>query len=95
MPNHYTVGKGYEFNYPADAVSEKLIKEFGGRSRMTPAQHAQVKYKTVREGQNCDDMPKGILSLYVSRGWVIEKVEPVPETTWKDFGQPIEGKEVI
>ena len=80
MSSHFIVAEGCEFDYPANLKSEQLIKNFGGRSHMTPAQHQQVQYKTVKEGQNCDDLPKGVLALYLSRGWVIEKedLKPVP-----------------
>ena len=78
MSISYTVGEGQEFNYPADTVSEQIIKNAGGRSKLTEDQKSLVKYKTATEGMDCSDMPKAVLELYVSRGWVIEKKdEPV------------------
>ena len=77
MPTYYTVAEGREFNYPADAVSEKIIKESGGRSQLSEEDRKKVKFKTVTEGQDCSDMPISALAFYLERGWIIEgRVEP-------------------
>jgi hypothetical protein len=72
MPKRYTVAAGQEFNYPADAASEKTIRGAGGCSKLTEAQRATVKFKTVKEGEDCSDMPASSLEIYVERGWVLE-----------------------
>lgn len=73
MTKRYTVGPGQEFNYPADEVSQQIIKNAGGRSKLSEDEKALVTYKTVTEGQDCSDMPEYPLGLYLSRGWVIEE----------------------
>jgi hypothetical protein len=78
MSNRYIVGPGYEFAYPADAASEKLVKFVGGRSKLTAEQAKDVKYKVVTEGQDCSDMPSESLKLYLERGWVIESISKTP-----------------
>ena len=72
MSSHYTVAPGYEFSYPADPVSERIIKDVGGRSHLSGEQKKLVKYKVAKEGEDCGDLPSHILTLYLSRGWVID-----------------------
>lgn len=73
MSKTYIVGPGREFNYPANDFSAKIIHRAGGRSKLTETDKLQVKIKTVLEGDDCSDMPKDALKLYISRGWVVEK----------------------
>lgn len=78
MPtNRFIVGPGQEFNYPADPTSLQILKNAGGRAKLSEEERAIVKFKTVKEGWDCSDMPKETLELYVSRGWVIDKEAPV------------------
>jgi|WetSurMetagenome_2_1015567.scaffolds.fasta_scaffold853041_2 hypothetical protein len=77
MPNRYTVAEGHEFNYPADLSSFQIIKSAGGRSKLTEQEVARVKYKTVKAGQDCSDMPKSSLEIYLQRGWVIESKDEI------------------
>lgn len=74
MPQNYIVGPGHEFNYPADQASLRLLSQLGGRSKVKPEQLAQLKFKTVKEGQDCSDMPVESLEIYVQRGWVVEGI---------------------
>lgn len=96
MEARYTVGEGREFNYPANEVSEQILKNAGGRSKLSDAEKELVSYKTVVEGQDCSDMPKEVLELYVERGWVIDsqaKTEVLAEDlekSWADLGRPSE-----
>jgi hypothetical protein len=73
MQKNYTVAEGHEFTYPADAVSLRLVKEAGGVSQMTDAERAQVKFKTVKAGEDCSDMPLSSAAIYAERGWIVEK----------------------
>lgn len=77
--NTYTVAPGHEFNYPADLVSLKIVKNAGGRSKLTADQKPLVKYKVAKAGDDCGDMPKDTLELYLSRGWVLKNTKPVTE----------------
>ena len=76
MSTIYIVGPGQLFNYPADAVSEKIISNAGGRSKLTAEDRHLVKFKTVVAGQVCTDMPIKVRDLYQSRGWIITKDGP-------------------
>lgn len=76
MAKTFTVAPGQEFNYPADLVSVQTIRSAGGRSKLQPNQLMLVKFKTVKEGQDCSDMPTESLIIYVARGWVIEREDP-------------------
>lgn len=66
-----------EFVYPADAMSLKIIKDSGGLSKITDEQRSSLKFKTVRAGDECTDMPEPARSIYVERGWILveEKTE--------------------
>lgn len=72
MSKQYRVAKGFEFAYPADPESEALVKNAGGRSNLSDADRAKVKFKTVTEGQDCSDMPASSIPLYLDRGWIEE-----------------------
>jgi len=72
MGKRYIVAPGHEFNYPADSTSLRLVMAVGGRTKLKPEQLDQVKFKTVRAGEDCSDMPPGSLEIYLERGWVIE-----------------------
>jgi hypothetical protein len=82
MSTRYTVAKGHEFSYPADANSEMLIRKAGGVSQLSKSAREQIKFKTVSEGEDCSDMPKSSLEIFKARGWVLEdrrENERVPE----------------
>lgn len=85
MSANFIVGPGQEFNYPADAASMKILQNAGGRSHLKEEEKSLVKFKTVKEGQNCSDMPIEVRELYVSRGWITvrddPKATPVVKTT--------------
>jgi hypothetical protein len=83
MSNRYTVAPGQMFNYPADLISQQIVKSSGGRSKLSDEDKLRVKFKTVTEGQDCSDMPKDILDLYTERGWVIKSES---ESGFRDFG---------
>ena len=72
MATRYTVAPGNEFTYPADGNSEAIIRHAGGIKSLTEKERDQVKFKTVREGEDCSDMPKSSLEIYKTRGWVLE-----------------------
>jgi len=99
----YIVAEGQEFSYPADPESLGIIKNAGGRSQLSDEIRAKVKFKTVKEGEDCGDMPKSARELYLSRGWVIDcdeklaqivepepESEPISEKFWEDLGRPLE-----
>lgn len=94
MRKIYIAGEGREFNYPADLMSQQIIATAGGRRTLTEDQQKQVKYKTVRTGQDCSDMPVEVRDLYVSRGWVIEQtVEEVKPTPVATPTEPLDEEE--
>ena len=72
MSTRYIVAEGQEFSYPANTESLKIIEEAGGRSKLSDEDAERVKYKTVKEGDACDDMPISALNLYLERGWVVD-----------------------
>lgn len=63
-------------SYPADIESAALVAASGGRSKLSPADAARVRYKTVGPGDDCSDMARETLALFVARGWVVRVVEP-------------------
>lgn len=79
MPRNHTVAPGHEFNYPADAASEAAIKKAGGRSKMASEDLAKLKFKTARGGDDCSDMPKEALKLYIERGQVLVNAAPLKD----------------
>lgn len=58
------------FFYPADPESVRLVREAGGLSKLTQAQRAEVRMKSVAIGEDCSDMPSESLALRLSRGEV-------------------------
>lgn len=78
MDKKYTVADGYAFTYPADLISQQIVKSAGGVSHLPDSERKKVKFKRVGPGQDCSDMPKSSLALYASRGWVKEASIPVP-----------------
>ena len=56
------------FAYPADAASQRLVREAGGLSKLTPAQRDRIRYKAVAIGGFCDDMPPDAAARYLERG---------------------------
>lgn len=68
----YTVAEGQEFSYPSGSESLRILEAAGGRSKLNEDQKSMIKYKTVKEGDDCSDMPQSSLELYLERGWVIE-----------------------
>lgn len=80
MSTRYIVGPGQEFTYPADKDSLKLIQVAGGASQLKGKPYEQdVKFKTVKEGEDCSDMPPSSLAVYVERGWVVPAEAPTDE----------------
>lgn len=87
----FIVGPGQEFNYPANDKTVKIIAMVGGRSKLNEEQLASCSFKTVREGEDCSDMPPNALDLYLSRGMVIEVgAEPVAVAEVEDPTPPAE-----
>ena len=66
--------------YPADAASLQAVRDAGGVSKLTDAERARLKFKTVPVGGRCDDMPPESVARYLERG-EIEAVPLTPETT--------------
>lgn len=76
----FIVAPGHEFTYPADVLSLKLLRQAGGNSKMPLEEKAQLKFKSVKEGEDCSDMPAESLAIFHERGWVLDKSEtPVPQ----------------
>lgn len=96
MATRYTVAPGREFYYPLDPESEKIIKKAGGFSKLSKDDKTKVKYKTVTEGQDCSDMPKSALSLYLERSWVIatSAKESTKDKKIEDIAAEVEKEEI-
>jgi hypothetical protein len=77
MSSRYIVAEGQEFSYPADLISQQVIKSAGGRSKLTEEDKQKVKIKTVMAGEDCSDMPASALALYLERGLVLKVLPPV------------------
>lgn len=83
MPKRYRVanphpaGDGMEHTYPADAQSLSVIKAAGGLSQISDEVRSQLKFKTVRPGDDCSDMPDSTKEIFLERGW-IEEVQTAP-----------------
>lgn len=77
MPKTYRVAKDYPgtISYPGDPVSVRKIQDAGGLSQMTEDDRRKLTFKHVRAGQDCSDMPRLPLEIYVTRGWVVEDKE--------------------
>lgn len=56
------------FTYPADAESLALIRRAGGLSKLPREQQRSLKWKVVRPGEFCDDMPAESVALRLQRG---------------------------
>lgn len=97
MPKKYRVanphpdGEFAEHTYPADMQSLHIIQAAGGVSKITDEQRAQLKFKTVRPGDDCSDMPASSREIFLERGWIEEIREhspiPVVEETEAEEGQ--------
>ena len=72
MPTRYIVAEGQEFSYPANTESLKIIEKAGGRSKLSEEDVKRVKYKTVKVGDDCGDIPTSALNLYLERGWIVD-----------------------
>jgi hypothetical protein len=79
MSKTYTVAEGHEFTYPADAISLRMVLDAGGVSQLTDEQREKIKFKVVKSGEDCTDMPVSSRNIYVQRGWVLENPEVVPD----------------
>lgn len=79
MSKHYTVAEGCEFTYPADVASLRLVQKAGGVSKLSNEELSRIKFKTVKSGDDCSDMPLSSLQVYLSRGDIIETVSPERE----------------
>lgn len=88
MQKRYTVAKGAEFTYPADPVSLRIVQEARGVSEMSEKKRAQVKFKTVRGGEDCSDMPESSAAIFLERGLV------VPFDPTAPVEQPVKDGEV-
>ncbi len=77
MPKRYIIAKDRleTFTYPADPVSLRKIQDAGGLSKMTDDDRRKLAFKTVKAGQDCSDMPKTAMDVYLARGWVVEDKE--------------------
>jgi len=105
--SRYTVAEGQEFVYPDGPINLRLVQDAKGVSNLSDEARAKIKFKTVVAGQNCSDMPKSSLEVYVERGWVLDsgakKVEPMTkpvadsvtdkEEFFTDIGRSVEEVE--
>lgn len=83
MPKRFVVAvhpEVEEFVYPADPISLRKVKDAGGVSQLTPEERELIKFKSVKPGDDCSDLPEPALSIYLSRGWVVEEDAPVTPT---------------
>ena len=69
MADRYTAV--VEFTYPADPESLKIVRAAGGLPFVSREQRASVRYKVVKPGEDCSDMPPESLKIYRERGEVI------------------------
>lgn len=72
MGKTYTVAKDHEFSYPADKASLEILRKAGGRAQLRKDDLERVKFKEVKAGDDCSDMPPESLEIFVDRGWVVE-----------------------
>jgi len=72
MGKTYSVAEGQEFSYPADKSSLDILRKAGGRAQLRKDDLEKVKFKEVKAGDDCSDMPPESLEVFVERGWVIE-----------------------
>jgi len=55
------------FAYPTgDGLA--LVRKAGGLSKLSPADRARVRFKSVGVGGDCSDMPAESAALYLERG---------------------------
>lgn len=59
------VSRGFAYPVGADLA---LVRQAGGFSRLPEDQRARVRFKTVRPGEDCSDMPSESLARYLTRG---------------------------
>jgi len=85
MGKTYIVAPGHEFNYPADSFTLKTLKNAGGRSNVPEKELKALKFKSVKAGDDCSDMPTESLELYFSRGWILETHPVVEKETEKEI----------
>ncbi len=71
---YVAVTRGFAYPVGADLV---LVRKAGGFSKLPADARATVRFKTVRPGQDCSDMPAESLAHYLSRGDVarVEQAE--------------------
>jgi hypothetical protein len=78
MPSRFIVAPGQGFNYPADLISLQIIKSAGGWSKLSAEDRLRVTYKRVEAGEDCGDLPKDTLKLWLSEGLVIDTEAVIP-----------------
>lgn len=59
------VTRGFQYPVGADVAA---IERAGGLSKMSPAERATLRLKTVAKGGDCSDMPAKAAAHYLSRG---------------------------
>lgn len=55
------------FAYPV-GVDLARVRKAGGFSKLSEAERAAIRFKSVRPGQDCSDMPAESLAHYLQRG---------------------------
>ena len=69
------------FAYPC-GVDLARVRAAGGFSNLPDDQRATIRFKTVRPGEDCSDMPAESLAHYLERGDIarveVERVIPFP-----------------
>lgn len=55
------------FAYPVGAALA-LVRKAGGFSKLPDDVRASIRFKTVRPGEDCSDMPAESLAHYLTRG---------------------------
>ncbi|MCG3776797.1 MAG: hypothetical protein JW395_3668 [Nitrospira sp.] len=93
MSKRCVVAEGQEFIYPADPISLRLVREAGGVSKLTPEERAKIKFKTVKSGEECSDLPEPAFSIYVERGWILVSESSKPAKPVKPASMVNEGAE--
>ena len=92
MSSRYKVAEGQEFTYPADPISLRAVVDAQGVSNLTEEDREKIKFKTVIAGEDCSDMPKSSLDIYLERGWVIDSEKKEESTT--EVSEPVEEEPV-
>jgi len=75
MPKTYRLIYSGAVTYPADPISLRAIKDAQGLSNLTEEQKSKLKFKTVQPGEDCSDMPKESLVLFLEAGRIEEYVD--------------------